>query len=132
MSYHRFANFGECLRSDLSKKINANLESSREPSESPCNCPTGCQYQGLDGHCRKRNVIYQIDCKFCGSSYIGNTSQVAKTRFQQHTTDTRRLIRYRLQHGPGPPNFATTSFSTHMANCWLTNNPGTLPTARQI
>ena len=38
-----------------------------------------------------QNVVYKIDCHNCSATYIGQTSQLLKTRTSQHKNNVRNL-----------------------------------------
>ena len=40
-------------------------------------------------HCLSTNVVYLINCKKCGSKYIGETKRTLKTRLLEHCGDTK-------------------------------------------
>ena len=51
-----------------------------------CNCLV-CTSGGKPGACRKEGAIYEIKCKECQSSYIGETGRNAYTRINEHLHD---------------------------------------------
>lgn len=92
MSYHRFPNFTDRMKADLTAKLNENIASSDVRDNDPCNCGPTCVFDGLDGQCRRRNVVYRITCKTTGRSYIGNTSDHLKTRLNTHIRNARKMV----------------------------------------
>ena len=89
MSYHKFSNFREMLNGDVTTKINANVVSEDFRSRD-CNCQhhktEGCTF---NNHCRDTIVVYRVQCKTTGKSYIGCTQQHFKKRMQDHINDVR-------------------------------------------
>ena len=48
-----------------------------------------CPY-GREGDCEKTGVIYQIECRACNSTYIGETGRDLATRIKEHLAGKRR------------------------------------------
>ena len=92
MSYKAMPNLDMILLGDAQSKINKGYYN-LNMKEFDCNChghkKNGCV---LDGRgCRKRGVIYGMECQHesssgekCLKTYIGSTTQHAKTRINQH------------------------------------------------
>jgi hypothetical protein len=57
----------------------------------PCNCRkrNGTTKCNANNQCRTPIVVYQAKCLTTGKKYIGNTSNLLKTRFNKHWFDTR-------------------------------------------
>ena len=91
MSYHKFSNFREILNGDVTAKINANVIS-KDFQSRECNCQQhksqGCNY---NNHCRDTILVYRVQCKTTGKSYIGCTQQHFKKRMQDHIGDVRSI-----------------------------------------
>ena len=62
-------------------------------------CPAGTRHchtcvNGLQGKCTKKNVVYKITCKLCGTQtptqfYIGESTRPVRYRFNEHLSDAR-------------------------------------------
>ena len=91
VSYQRFNNLRELFNSDVTTKLNANVIS-KDFASLPCNCKnrntTGCNYNDV---CRERMIVYRVECKTTGKSYIGCTQNTLKKRMQGHFNDIRML-----------------------------------------
>ncbi len=111
MSYHRFTNLRELFNGDLTGKLNKHVIS-QDFSSRPCNCrsknTTGCDYANL---CRETLVVYRVQCKTTGKSYIGCTQQNFKKRMQQHFNDVRNLRAGKGHHDSYAHHFAKMSIN---------------------
>ena len=52
-------------------------------------CPAGSRSCATceaitEGRCTDKNVVYQVDCKLCGDSYIGESKRPVRLRFNEH------------------------------------------------
>ena len=46
---------------------------------------------GFEGNCGVRNCVYQVECKLCGKSYIGQTNRAISVRFTEHYRAAKNL-----------------------------------------
>ena len=95
MSFHKFANFGELLNSDLNQKLMAGIEDLTHITRE-CNCNgrskldnNKCHY---DEKCRHGCVVYSLECKDCDMVHIGKTQRYLKKITQEHITDVWKVI----------------------------------------
>ena len=98
MSYHRFANLRQMYQRDKENKLMNGIFCG-DCIDRPCNCSMVSQVNGecpFGGKCRQQFVIYEATCQSCNQSYIGNTQQALKARFQQHCNDTVSLVHGKL------------------------------------
>ena len=91
MAYHRYSNLREIFNGDLTYKLNKEIISD-DFKKLPCNCKDratiGCNY---NNHCRDSIVVYRVQCKASGKSYIGCTQQKLKKWMEKHYTEVRNL-----------------------------------------
>lgn len=90
MSYHHFQNLRELFQGDLNATIIKGI-GSLTFQDLPCNCRKKCKWAYSD-NCRNKIVVYQATCLITGKNYIGNTQQHVKSRMQQPTQDTKKLV----------------------------------------
>ena len=95
MSFHKFANFGELLNSDLNQKLMAGIEDLTHITRE-CNCngrskldSNKCHY---DEKCRHGCVVCSLECKDCDMVCIGKTQRHLKKRTQEHITGVWKVI----------------------------------------
>ena len=93
MPYHRFTNLLEAVAGDLTSKLNKNI-GSKDVKNLPCSCNARSKVDDkciFNGECRISIVIYKSTCTSTGKSYIGNTQQKVKKRFEWHLGDVCNL-----------------------------------------
>ena len=86
MSYHRFPNFREKLRNDLTTKIMEGVFD-KDHGNANCNCTAPSLLEGaciFGEKCRQSTIIYDLKCKLCDMHYVGKSQQHFKKRTQQH------------------------------------------------
>ena len=90
MAYSKFSNLRELFQRDLTAKLNEEVQS-LDYMTRECNCKPGSQEPcPYDNICRERIIVYQMQHRHTGHCYIGSTSCTAKSRFQQHNSQTVR------------------------------------------
>ena len=67
------------------------------PKNDVCKCLI-CESGGKPGACRKEGAIYEIKCKECDSSYIGETGRNAYTRVNEHIHDAAEQSKHSVLH----------------------------------
>ena len=72
----------------LSSKL---VRSALEPPDCPRGNRKSCKAcdSGVQGKCHTKNVVYEITCKLCNSTYVGKTRRMLRTRFMEHLGDAR-------------------------------------------
>ena len=86
LSYHRFPNFREKLKNDLTTKIVRGVFD-KDHKNDDCNCTAPSLQEGTciyGGKCRQSTIIYSLKCKICDMIYVGKSQQHFKQRTQQH------------------------------------------------
>lgn len=78
-------------------------------------CFTPCFCGGRD-ICSKKNVVYEIVCKVCGQSYIGETCRTLGSRIQEHikgpTSEVYRHFMHSHKISPEPNRMSVKVLST--------------------
>jgi hypothetical protein len=102
MSYHRFPNFREKLKNDLTTKIMRGVFDKDHKNDN-CNCTAPSLLEGAciyGGKCRQSTIIYSLKCKICDMIYVGKSQQHFKQRTQQHMGEAWKHARaMKKKHG---------------------------------
>ena len=75
------------------KKVLVNSELTKAP------CPAGsrsCQTCAVisGGRCTDKNVVFEVTCKLCGNSYIGESKRPIRLRFNEHVRSMLSVTQY--------------------------------------
>ena len=94
MAHKRHQNIREIFQADLSNKLAEGLESIDFKNRS-CNCNKASLVHGqcpYKGDCRRACIIYDAKCRICQESYVGNTQNYYKKRFNGHFADVQKKV----------------------------------------
>ena len=94
MAHKRHQNICEIVQANLSNKL-AQILQSIDFKNRNCNCNTASLVHGqcpYKSDCRRACIIYDTKCRICQESYVGNTQNYYKKRFNGHFADVQKKV----------------------------------------
>ena len=119
MSYGCTSNMGSIIAAHNSRLLNEDFQKENPPKKEPvCKCGGACS---LNGKCVDSDLVYSSQLTLTQSGevkeYLGSTSQQARSRISQHTTDS-KYERYKNRTNLAKTKWSLTEKNVDFTQTW--------------